>query len=175
LRRTGARRASEPPRPLSAFGSQAPSPKSKNVYVALMVVLVIAGFFLQLNWMQRAKENAEIPPDGFAAKLGQWMLHQKGAGESAAPGAPGVENIECDRCFGTGGVLSSDSKREICPICLGVGSRLIRRLDPNDVKCPACGGMGRMVLPDSGVVGTCPRCEGRGLIQRGGGTAAAAE
>lgn len=175
LRRTGARRASEPARPRSVFGGKAPAPKGKNVTVALMFVLVIAGFFLQLNWMQRAKQNAEIPPDGFAAKLGQWMLNQKGAGESAATGAPGVENIECDRCFGTGGVLSPEGKREACPICMGVGSRLIRRLDPADYKCPACGGMGRMVLPDSGVVGTCPRCEGRGLIRRGGGTADAAE
>ena len=169
-RRTGA-----PPRPLTPFGGKAPAPKGKSVTVALMFVLVVAGFFLQLNWMQRAKQNAEIPPDGFGAKLSQWMLNQRGAGAGVPAGAPGVETIECDRCFGTGGVLSPDSKREICPICVGVGSRLIRRLDPNDVKCPACGGMGRMVLPDTGEVGTCHRCQGRGLIRRGGGTADAAE
>ena len=164
-------------RPVTPLGFKAPAPKGKSVTVALMFVLVIAGFFLQLNWMQRAKRTAEIPPDGFASKLGDWMLAQKGAGKAAgtAPGAPGVETIECDRCFGTGGVLSADNKREICPICLGVGSRLIRRLDPDDVKCPACGGMGRMVLPDTDEVGTCPRCQGRGLIRRGGGTADAAE
>ena len=174
MRRTGARRLGAPTRPLTSFGGKAPAPKGKGVIVALMFVLVVAGFVLQLNWMQRAKQNAEIPPDGFGAKLGQWMLNQKGAGPGVPAGAAGVENIECDRCFGTGGVLSADGqKREICPICLGVGSRLIRRLDPNDFKCPACGGMGRMVLPDTGEVGPCPRCEGRGLIRRGGSADAA--
>ena len=75
-------------RPVTSLGFKAPAPKGKSVTVALMFVLVIAGFFLQLDWMQRAKRNAEIPPDGFASKLGDWMLAQKGAGPGAAPGAP---------------------------------------------------------------------------------------
>ena len=141
--------------------------------MAVIGLLVIVGFFLQLNWMQRAKRNVEITPDGFADKLGQWMLKQKGVNESAGTGAPGVETLECIRCFGTGGILSPDGKREICPICLGVGSRLIRRLDPGDELCPACGGMGRWESPDTGEVGTCPRCQGRGLVRRGGAAAAA--
>ena len=36
-------------------------------------VLIVAGFVLQLNWMQRAKQNAEIPPDGFGAEAGQHL------------------------------------------------------------------------------------------------------
>ena len=167
-RRTGA-----PPRPLTPFGGKAPAPKGKSVTVALMFVLVVAGFFLQLNWMQRAKQNADIPANSFADKLGQWMLKQKGVSPGGETGAPGVESIECDRCFGTGGVLSPEGQRNICPICLGVGSRLIRRIHPDDYKCPACGGMGRMVLPDTGEVGTCPRCQGRGLIRRTGAAEAA--
>ena len=172
-----ARRDGRPSLAPPGYPFATPQPKGKGPVVAVIGLLVILGFFLQLNWMQRARENTDIPANSFADKLGQWMLQQKGAEPVAGggSGAPGVESIECDRCFGTGGVLSPDSKREICPICLGVGSRLIRRLDPNDVKCPACGGMGRMVLPDTGEVGTCPRCQGRGLIQRGGGTADAAE
>ena len=172
-----ARRDGRPSLAPPGYPFATPQPKGKGPVVAVIGLLVILGFFLQLNWMQRARENTDIPANSFADKLGQWMLQQKGAEPVAGggTGAPGVESIECDRCFGTGGVLSPDSKREICPICVGVGSRLIRRLDPNDVKCPACGGMGRMVLPDTGEVGTCPRCQGRGLIQRGGGTADAAE
>ena len=172
-----ARRDGRPSLAPPGYPFATPQPKGKGPVVAVIGLLVILGFFLQLNWMQRARENTDIPANSFADKLGQWMLQQKGAEPVAGggTGAPGVESIECDRCFGTGGVLSPDSKREICPICLGVGSRLIRRLDPNDVKCPACGGMGRMVLPDTGEVGTCPRCQGRGLIRRGGGTADAAE
>lgn len=158
---------------MNARRFKAPAPRSKSITVALMFVLVIAGFFLQLNWMQRAKRNAEIPENGFADKLGQWMLQQKGGGDAVVAGEPGVETIECDRCLGTGGILSADGKRDICPICLGVGSRLIRRLHPDDYRCPACGGMGRMVLPDTGEVGTCPRCGGRGLIRRGGSANAA--
>ena len=168
-----ARRDGRPSLAPPGYPFATPQPKGKGPVVAVIGLLVILGFFLQLNWMQRARENTDIPANSFADKLGQWMLKQKGVAPGGETGAPGVESIECDRCFGTGGVLSPDSKREICPICLGVGSRLIRRLDPNDVKCPACGGMGRMVLPDTGEVGTCPRCQGRGLIRRTGAAEAA--
>ena len=142
-----------------------------------MFLLVAAGFFLQLNWLQSARERKAAEPAAsgtFADKLGEWMLKQKGGASGAAvPGAPGVEMVECVRCLGTGSTLSDDGKRAICPICLGVGSRLIRRLDPADYTCPACGGMGRLESADTGEVGTCPRCQGRGLIRGGmtGGTA----
>ena len=168
-----ARRDGRPSVAPPGFPFATPQPKGKGPVVAAIGLLVIVGFFLQLNWMQRAKQNADIPANSFADKLGQWMLKQKGVAPGGETGAPGVESIECDRCFGTGGVLSPEGQRDICPICLGVGSRVIRRIHPDDYKCPACGGMGRMVLPDTGEVGTCPRCQGRGLIRRTGAAEAA--
>lgn len=143
-------------------------PKNKGVYVTLMFLLVVAGFILQMHWLQTARERkvSEAAPGSFSEKLGRWMLMQKGVADGATgSGAPGVETIECDRCLGTGSTLSDEGKRDLCPICLGVGSRLIRRLDPADYQCPACGGMGRMEWPDTGEVGVCPRCQGRGLIR----------
>ncbi len=163
--------------PLTGHGFKPPQPKGKGVYVSLMFLIVVAGFFLQLNWMQKAKER-EMPamdPNSFASKLGQWMLEKKGVSSSPGiAGAPGVETVECGNCLGTGGILSEAGQREICPICLGVGSRLIRRVDPADELCPACVGMGRVQFPDTGEYGTCPRCNGRGLIRSGaaGGEAA---
>ena len=68
--------------------------------------------------------------------------------------------------MGTGHVLSDESRKEICPVCQGVGSRLIRYLDASDRICPNCVGMGRAEDPETGIVGVCPRCNGRGLIQR---------
>ncbi len=149
-------------------GFKAQQPKGRNVYVALMVVVVVAGFFLQLDWIRRMREqnSANIAPNALADKLGQWMLETKGVEAGGAAAAPGVETIECGNCLGTGSVLSEDGRREMCPICMGVGSRLIRRLDPADKQCPACGGMGRVKWPDTGKVDTCPRCQGRGLIRR---------
>lgn len=158
----------------SGYPFATPQPKGKAPVVAVIGLVVIVGFFLQLNWMQSAKRNVDIPANGFADRLGRWMLKQKGVETGPVAGAPGVETLECDRCFGTGGILSADGqKREICPICLGVGSRLIRRLDSNDDLCPACGGMGRWESPDTGAVDTCPRCQGRGLVRRSGAAAAA--
>ena len=132
-----------------------------------MALVVVAGFFLQLNWMHRIRERdlSEMAPNSMASKLGQWMLRQKDAESDALLRAPGVETIECENCQGTGGTLSNDGGREICPICQGVGSRLIRYLDSSDRICPNCVGMGRAELPDTGEVVTCPRCGGRGLIR----------
>ena len=132
-----------------------------------MVVLVVAGFFLQMNWLQRARRQKEsdLASNALASKLGQWMLRQKGVESDAYPRAPGLQTIECINCQGTGSILSNDGRREICPICQGVGSRLIRFFDSSDHLCPACGGMGRVELPDTGEVDTCPRCNGRGLIR----------
>ncbi len=132
-----------------------------------MVLLVVAGFFLQMDWIQRIKKQSasDIAPNALADKLGQWMLQTKGIEPGSVAGAPGVETIECGNCMGTGNVLSDEGKKRICPICQGVGSRLIRYLDSSDRICPNCVGMGRAEDPDTGEVGTCPRCGGRGLIR----------
>ena len=132
-----------------------------------MALVVVAGFFLQLNWMQRIRQRdlSEVAPNSMASKLGQWMLRQKGVESDASLRAPGIETIECENCQGTGSILSEEGFQGVCPICQGVGSRLVRRLDSSEYVCPACVGMGRVELPDTGEVGTCPRCGGRGLIR----------
>ena len=169
LRRTGARRGGRPRPALTGRAFQPRQPKGKGAYVALMALVVVAGFFLQLNWMQQARKKTApdlVVPGGFADKLGRWMLMKKGVDPNSMSGAPGVETIECGFCMGTGNLLSDESRETICPICQGVGSRLIRRLDENDRICPFCGGMGRAKLPDTGQFDTCPRCGGRGLVRR---------
>ena len=169
LRRTGARRGGLPESaPLTRSAFKGPQPKGKSVYVGLMVLVVVGGFFLQLNWLQRAKQDpANVAPNAFADKLGHWMLQTHGGenGGAAPAGAPGLENVECGNCLGTGHVLSETGGKAICPICQGVGYRLIRRFDAADRICPMCAGMGRVQLSPDGEVGTCPRCEGRGLIR----------
>ena len=162
------RRDGSPDLAPSRYPFAMPRPKGKGPIVALLVLLVVAGFFLQLNWMQHVpKRQADemVAPGGFADKLGRWMLMKKGMDPAAISGSPGVETIECGNCMGTGNVLSTESRKTICPICLGVGSRLIRRIDENDRICPLCAGMGRAESPDTGEVVTCPRCQGRGLIR----------
>ena len=146
-----------------------PQPKGKGPVVALLALLVVAGFLLQANWMQRAREKPAsdlVAPGGFADKLGRWMMMKKGVDPATVSGAPGVETIECGFCMGTGHVLSDESRKTICPVCQGVGSRLIRYLDESDRICPNCVGMGRAEDVETGVVGVCPRCGGRGLVRR---------
>ncbi len=142
--------------------------KGKNVFGGLIALLVVVAFFLQLQWMRHARESdaATIAPNSLAEKISQWMVETKapeaGAREMDLNGA---EKISCEVCMGTGTVLSGKDATEFCPICLGVGYHMIRRLDPADRICPACGGMGRLDMPDTGAVEVCPRCSGRGLIR----------
>ena len=148
--------------------------KGKGVYFALMFLLVMVGFILQLNWMRgiREQEASEVDSHILSSKLGQWMLRQRGVGgEAAAPA--GVETVECGACQGTGQILGEGGKQEICPICQGAGMRLIRRFDAAERICPACGGMGRGESLDTGEVVTCPRCGGRGFIRSAAGGEAA--
>ena len=138
------------------------------MFGGLIALLVVIGFILQLQWMRHArKEGAEaLAPNALASKISQWMLETKTTKTGAVTmDAGGAEKIPCEACLGTGTVLSSGDSKEICPICLGVGFHMVRRFDPAERICPACGGMGRLEMPDTGAVETCPRCAGRGLIR----------
>lgn len=141
-------------------------------YATLVILVAVIAVVLQTSWMDRIKRTGgkDVVPPAFAEKLSRWMLKSKGLDPEslAALNAQGVEKIQCETCLGTGNSLSAAGRKDICPICLGVGFHVIRRLDPADRICPACSGMGRTELPDTGQVGTCPRCGGRGLIRTGG-------
>ena len=146
------------------------------MYGGLVVLFVLVGFVLQFRWMERARERGatDIVPSGFANKLSLWMLHKKGLSpESGSGETSGAEKIFCETCMGSGIRFSEGGKEEICPVCQGVGFRMVRRFDPADRKCLACGGMGRVIFPDTGAAGTCPRCDGRGLVRSHAGEDAA--
>ena len=139
---------------------------SKNVYLGLIVALVMVGFVLQFQWMQRVRsgEASDITPNILAEKFSLWFFGKHGDAGSPGKEAPGVERITCNNCSGTGSLLTWSREPEMCPVCQGVGFRMIRRFDPADRLCPACGGMGRVDVLDGTGVGTCPRCGGRGMI-----------
>ena len=147
----------------------------------VIALLIVGGGILQFDWMQRARQAAgsgDIVSNPLAEKLGRWMLDKRGlsaAGAGAGLEAPGVEKIMCETCLGTGEVPDTDGNPVMCPICQGVGFRMIRRMDPADRLCPLCAGMGRVELPDTGEVTTCPRCNGRGLVRSNSPAAPAPE
>lgn len=149
-----------------------PRRKSRGrVYGGVILVTVILAFILQFQWMQRVRESGatDLVQNSFARKISNWMLRRKGlAPEDTGTEAhqPGVEKITCATCMGTGMQMNPDGKEKICPICQGVGFRMVRRFDAAERQCPACAGMGRVEMPDTGEVETCPRCNGRGLIRR---------
>ena len=152
--------------------------KSRTVYVVVIALLVIGGAILQFDWMQRARQAAgsgDIVSNPLAEKLGRWMLDKRGLSGPGAVGdlqAPGVEKIMCETCLGTGEAPGADGRPGICPICQGVGFRMIRRFDSADRLCPLCAGMGRVEMPDTGEVANCPRCDGRGLVRAASAAAA---
>lgn len=81
-----------------------------------------------------------------------------------------IQSVRCEVCNGSGLVsLPADdgvNRLFMCEACFGLGSHLIRRVDDNDVLCPACAGFGR--VESDGVWASCKRCGGRGLIRRAG-------
>jgi hypothetical protein len=170
LRRTGARRNGPADDPLNERSFLPRRPKGKRVYGLLVALLVVGGGILQYQWMQRVRQAGadDVVPPAFAEQIGRWMLAGKGLapdGGAISPNTAGAEKIICEHCMGSGSALSDLGERSICPICQGVGFHMIRRFDPADRICPFCSGMGRVELPDTGEVGTCPRCDGRGLVR----------
>lgn len=80
-------------------------------------------------------------------------------------GAVETYEVECHMCDASGVVIDPEThKRTACPICLGQGSREIRKFREQEKICPNCGGMQRAADPDTGEIELCPRCQGRGLI-----------
>lgn len=142
--------------------------RGKGINGFLIVLLVLLGLALQSQWMDRAKKkgSTDIVPQGFAERLSNWMMYKKGLVPEGDVVSGGAEKVVCGTCMGGGTVMSGAGAKEMCPICQGVGFRMVRRLDPADRLCPFCGGMGRVEIPDAGKVGTCPRCDGRGLVRR---------
>lgn len=133
--------------------------------------MVLGGIVLQSRWMQgvREKKDVSILPQSMADKVSRWMLEKKGLDPTTLlPDAPGVEKIHCETCMGSGQVSGDTGERTICPVCQGVGFRMIRRFDAADKICPNCAGMGRTELQATGLVGVCPRCDGRGLVHSRG-------
>ncbi len=145
-----------------------PPPRGKGVYGALVVLFVLAGFILQFRWMQSASDRGsdDIVLPAFARKISAWMLHKRGLpNEPGTAGAGGIEKIPCETCMGSGTLYGDDGREAMCPICQGVGYRMVRRFEPGERICPACAGMGRVIFSDTGLADTCPRCQGRGLIR----------
>ncbi len=141
----------------------------------MAVLFIMAGFILQFRWMQHAtsRNSEDIVLPAFARRISAWMLHKRGiSDEQAMTGSGGPEKVPCEHCLGSGMVYGDEGEASMCPICQGVGYRMVRRLDPADRICPACGGMGRVVFFDSGQAGTCPRCDGRGLTRSAAAPAA---
>ena len=167
MRWTGSRRAGPAEPPLKGPGYLPRRTKGKNVFGVLILLLVLAGVW-QYQWMKRIRQKGakDVVPPVFAEQLSRWMLHKKGLDpEPVSLEVLGAEKIDCGACMGSGRSLAGGGENEICPICQGVGFHMIRRFDSADRICPACGGMGRVEMPDTGAVDTCPRCDGRGLIR----------
>ena len=138
-------------------------------YWGLLLVLGAVAFFAQMRWMNGAKRRSAEDMGGIAVKLNEYLTGQAGVGEkksvpkAAGSGAGGILEVPCDACGGTGWRMDGDvGRREACPICLGHGMRLLRKLHADDHLCLACAGLGRV---DDGQGGgmECPRCGGRGL------------
>lgn len=146
----------------------------------MLVAIGLPALYVQRNWMAKEREayRDSVSQDEMSAatELAGWLQAQKlqaSADEGQAPvmpsfflegmpnlGEQGLEWAECVRR-----VINDEGDYETCPICFGVGGRIIKKLDEADRRCPNCNAMGRWKNPDTGHAETCPRCDGSGLIQ----------
>lgn len=119
--------------------------------VPVILILGVAAVLLQLLWVRQNKEM-------FAENQMRYQF------ENILPSQ--IRRVQCGLCSGTGVAEYPAHSGQIgrCPKCLGVGFRDVRLLDPMDAICPECGGMGRSVDAETGVIGPCPTCDGRGLV-----------
>ncbi len=118
-------------------------PSDRQRSASLLVIMAVGGFVLFLQW--------------------RWL------GDHQHLFAPfSLERISCETCGKTGKVPKEGANNvlEMCPVCFGVGSHTVRRMDQRDVLCAACMGLGRLEDKE-GHWRTCQRCDGRGLIQSG--------
>jgi len=141
--------------------------KGKSIYGGVIFLIILIGFVLQFQWMTRMQEtgSTDVVPQIFAQKLEAYMLQKKGLPpDMLSTEAKAVEQVPCPYCMEGGTIITPEGERAICPICQGVGYNVIRRFDPAEKYCPACGGMGREESLETGVISTCARCQGRGLI-----------
>jgi DnaJ-class molecular chaperone len=77
-----------------------------------------------------------------------------------------VQQAGCGHC-GRRGVLrdpEDNNRLKLCPVCFGLGKRLVRRMDARDEFCPGCQGMGRVADAEAPEGRWCRRCGGRGLV-----------
>lgn len=143
--------------------------QGRRLYGGFLLIGVLVLFVLQYRWMKETQrsEGRKMAANSVAVQLANWMLDQKGLTPEGVeePVVGNPQQIVCFNCRGSGEIYEEDGRMEYCPICQGVGIRLVRPLHAEDRLCPACGGMGRLEGPDGHSVETCPRCQGRGLIQ----------
>lgn len=149
-----------------------PRRRGTGIYFGVVIVVAVIAMVWQNRWMKQAKSEigVTLAPNSFAEKAGDWMLKKRGMSPETVQGTVtkdlSVTRLECYACEGLGATYDAAGRRQPCPICQGVGFRMIRPFDAQDVPCPACGGMGRMEnLDGNGEVQTCTRCDGRGFIR----------
>lgn len=77
-----------------------------------------------------------------------------------------VQQANCTHCDRRGVLRDEEdnNRLKVCPVCYGLGRRLVRHMDSHDAFCPSCLGMGRVVDEGQPAGRWCRRCYGRGLI-----------
>jgi uncharacterized protein (TIGR02391 family) len=80
----------------------------------------------------------------------------------------GASGYECGFCGGSGvwpeTAYDDDAPGEPCPVCGGVGFNVFSSASEGVVPCRCCGGDGKRADDGYFMGGTCPVCQGRGVV-----------
>ena len=107
-----------------------------------MAIVLFFGFFafMQMRWLEKNPKHQYRPSDIFT--------------------------VPCRYCHQDGLIVHPDTKDKLlrCPVCNGLGKRLVKKFNDNEVLCPVCDGMGYRVSDDLEKPSPCPRCHGIGVL-----------
>jgi len=118
-------------------------------------LLCAAALIMQIVWVQTHQQDLARQSPLFKADpdLFQRMFRAT------------ITHVECPHCAKSGWLRDERTgDRQACPVCHGLGYNPIRRLHDDDVLCPGCAGLGRIMEPNDRAR-TCQRCDGRGFIR----------
>lgn len=142
-----------------------------KTFLVFVAFVALAGFAV---WQHMTISSLSEPATSSPQRVNSSPARRVTSHVPAKPNAGELKKIICPLCHGEKAIAFIPAGRDLlhkelqtCPVCLGVGYRMLK-VPPGYTACPDCKGMGIVYLPP--VAGqrvrsdNCGRCGATGLI-----------
>ncbi len=140
--------------------------------IALLGALIFSG----IEYREVATQRSEIAKlQALTGQLNAALAELRKPKLAPAAAVTTASKVICPACKGEAKIIYDgghsrnpvDRKSQTCPVCAGVGYRMLA-ITPGTKVCPDCQGMGKVYSRDSSdrvvQLNNCPRCGASGLI-----------